>query len=272
MIAYSSPLMGGLIFNAVATRSDILLLGFWASVEEVGIYSAAFQTSAIMAVILGVFESIATPFLSESIARGDREQIRSLAATVSRWTLTATFPLFLIMSMSAKEIMALFGEGFEAGSSCLIILVVGQIVQSAMGCSNGLLMWAGHSRLVMWNNLVVSTIQVGLYLLLIPAYGIVGAAVGTCASLILIVIMRIVQVHQILDLWAHDRDTLKPLVSGLAAFLVVEIARGVSMWSQVLVMIGFFLLIYVSSLYMMGLHEGDREVLIRFKQRLGQMV
>ncbi len=268
---YSSPLLGGLIFNSIAMRSDIILLGYWVPIEEVGIYSAAFQTSAIMAVILGVFESIATPYLSESISRNDQGQIRSLAGTVLRWTLTATFPLFLLITVFANEIMALFGQAFASGSSCLIILVLGQFVQSAMGCSNSLLLWTGHSKLVMWNSIAASVVQVGLYLLLIPSYGAIGAAVATCAGLVLVVIMRSVQVHKVLDLWPHDWTTLKPLISGLGALLVVVITRMAFESIHVMLLVGLFAMTYAGFLYVMGLNEGDREMLLKLRQRLSEL-
>lgn len=267
MLKYSSPLLGGLLFNSIATRSDILVLGYWVPIEEVGIYSAAFQTSAIMAVILGTFESIATPYLSESISRDDRGQIRSLSGALLRWTLTATFPLFLLITVFAEEIMALFGKDFASGSSCLIILVLGQFVQSAVGCSNGLLLWTGHSKLVMWNSVVTSVVQIGLYFLLIPSYGALGAAVATCTGLVLVVIMRSVQVYRVLNLWPHDRTTLKPMISGLAALLVVVTTRMTFESVHVMLLAGLFAVTYVGFLYVLGLHEGDRAVLLKLRQR-----
>ena len=122
VLKYSLPLFGGLVFNGLATRSDVLFLGYWSRGGQVGIYSAAFQTSAIMAVVLGTLESIATPFLSESISKNDPSQIRSLTGTVLRWTVTGTLPLCIVMAVFAKDIMSLFGTRFESGAVCLRFL------------------------------------------------------------------------------------------------------------------------------------------------------
>lgn len=270
VLRYSLPLLGGLVFNGLATRSDVLLLGYWSSVEEVGIYSAAFQTSAIMTVVLGTLESIATPFLSECMTKNDPEEIRSLTGTVLRWTVTGTLPLCIVMAVFAKDIMSLFGTHFESGSVCLIILAVGQFINSATGCSNGMLLWAGHSKLIMWNSIAVSVAQIGLYLILIPSYGVIGAALAISASLVLNVILRTIQVHHVLDLWPYDSTIYKPLAAGVAASFLVLIVRSVPLLSHVAVLLGLFVLSYVGFLFALGLHDGDRAVLLQLKRRFKQ--
>ena len=270
VLQYSLPLLGGLVFVGLATRSDVLLLGYWVPVEQVGIYSAAFQTSAAMAVVLGALDSIATPFLSESITRNEQDKIRLLAGTVVRWTLTATVPLFLVMAMFAREIMALFGRDFESGWTCLIILAFGQFVNSAMGSSNSMLLWAGRSKLVMWNSVLTSAAQISLYLILIPSYGAVGASFATATGIVLVVMVRIVQVRYVLNVWPYDSATLKPVTSGSAALLVVVFANTILEGSHPLALVGLFMLVYAGFLYALGIHSADRALLLQVKQRFSQ--
>ena len=265
---YSLPLLGGLIFNALATRSDVLLLGYWSSMEEVGVYSAAFQTSAIMALMLGTLESIATPFLSESISKNDPREIRSLTGTTLRWTVTGTLPLCIVMVVFAKDIMGLFGSHFETGAICLIILAIGQFFYSATGCSHGMLLWAGHSKLVMWNSLVAAAAQIGLYLLLIPSYGIIGAAVATAASLILTLILRTIQVRYLLNIWPFDYTIYKPLAAGVMASLFTITIRSIPFFSHSAVLLVVFILFYIGFIFAFGLHKDDRAVLLQLKQRV----
>lgn len=272
MLKYSLPLLGGLVFAGLATRSDVLFLGYWVPIDQVGIYSAAFQTAAVMAVVLGTLESIATPFLSESISRNDQVQIRSLSTTVLRWTVMTTLPVCVGMAVFANEIMMLFGERFESGSVCLIILAIGQFANSATGCSNGMLLWAGRSKLVMWNSFIVSVAQIALYVLLIPLLGIIGAAVAVSGSLLLSTILRVVQVHHVFHIWPYDATVLKPFLSGLVALTVVLIIRAVLPSVELAVLVGLFGVAYAASLSMFGLHEGDRAMLAQLRHRFGQSI
>lgn len=272
VLKYSLPLFGGLVLNGLATRSDVLFLGHWIPVEQVGIYSAAFQTSAIMAVVLGTLESIATPFLSESISKNDKGRIRSLACTVVRWTVTGTLPLIIVMVVFAKDIMALFGNDFESGWVCLVILAIGQFANSAMGCSNGMLLWAGQSKLVMWNSVFASAVQIGLYFVLIPTYGAIGAALAASAGIVLVVILRVVQVHQILNVWPYDSTLCKPLISGLIALVVVMIAKSLFAFLHTGVFVGLFCVSYAAFLFTLGIDASDKAILLHLKQRLTQFV
>lgn len=267
VVRYSAPLFGGLVFAGIATRSDVLLLGYWLPADQVGIYSAAFQTSAVLAVVLGTFESVATPFLSESIAGNDTQQVRALAAAVARWTVIGTLPLCMLMALFAEDIMALFGDGFRSGGACLIILAAGQFVNSAMGCTNGMLLWAGRSKLVMWNGVAVSAVQIVLYCLLIPRYGIAGAAVATSASLIVTVLVRVVQVHRVLRVWPYQADLVKPLAAGLAAALPVVAVKLLGA-PPIGFLVGAFALSYLGVLAMLGFHESDRAVVLQLTRRL----
>jgi O-antigen/teichoic acid export membrane protein len=270
VLTYSLPLLGGLVVAGIATRSDVLFLGYWVPIDQVGIYSAAFQTAAIMAVVLGTLESIATPFLSESIARNDQAQIRSLSGTVLRWTVMTTFPICVGIALFANEIMILFGDRFEGGSVCLVILAIGQFANSATGCSNGMLLWAGHSRLVLLNSLIVSAAQIALYVLLIPSFGIVGAAVAVSGGLVLSTILRVVQVHHVFHIWPYDATILKPFFSGLVALAIVLIIRVVIPSFEPVVLVGLFGVAYAASLSIFGLHEGDRAMLSQLRHRFGQ--
>ncbi|NOS80349.1 MAG: flippase [Nitrospira sp.] len=272
IVTYSLPLFGGIFLNSIATRSDVFFLGYWASVADVGIYSAAFQTAAIMALVLGTLESVATPFLSESISKNDRTDIRLLAGTVLRWTMMVTLPLCIVMTVFATDVMDLFGNEFASGWICLVILTVGQFANSATGCSNGMLLWSGHSKLVMWNSVVASGTQIALYLILIPSYGIVGAAIAASASLVLTTVLRIAQVHHVLNIWPYDFTIIKPLASGLLSLVLILMVRAILPATMAGVLVGLFAITYLALLLMFGLPDGDRTMLLHLRRRFVQSI
>jgi len=269
VLTYSLPLLAGLLFNSAAARSDVLLLGIWSSVEDVGIYSAAFQTAASMALVLGTLESIATPFLSEKLSGNDPVQVRVLTGTLLRWTLMVTMPLCIVMTMFATDILSLFGSRFESGALCLVILAVGQFLYSVTGCSHGLLLWSGRSKLVMWNSIGISVVQIGLYILLIPFFGMLGAALASGGSLILSMIVRTVQVRRVLHIWPFDTSIWRPFAAGLGAAAPLLVVRALSLELPPLVSCGLFVILYAGLLCVFGLHDGDKAVLLHLRTRFG---
>lgn len=153
-----------------------------------------------------------------------------------------------------------------------MILAIGQFANSAMGCSNGMLLWAGQSKLVMWNSVFASAVQIGLYFVLIPTYGAIGAALAASAGIVLVVILRVVQVHQILNVWPYDSTLYKPLISGLIALVVVMIAKSLFAFLHTGVFVGLFCVSYAAFLFTLGIDASDKAILLHLKQRLTQFV
>ncbi len=266
VLSFSLPLLLSLLFASIATRSDILFLGYWTKPDEVGIYSAAFQTASILIVTLGAMESIATPLFSHSIARADYGELARLYKTVLRWSLTVALPMFLMMSFFAKEVLSLFGPGFESGAWPLAILAFGQIINAATASTHNVLVLTGHSRMVMWNSMGVGLLQVGLHMWLIPRYGIMGAAISTTSAMVIINFVRLLQSQLILGLQPFGRKVWKPLLAGGCCILA---AFAISLWKPWLGlpwMVALVVLIYAAFLFILGLEKDDHVILLRVRE------
>jgi O-antigen/teichoic acid export membrane protein len=117
---------------------------------------------------------------------------------------------------------------------------------------------------------VASGTQIVLYLILIPSYGIVGAAIATSASLVLTTILRIFQVHHVLRIWPYDSTIIKPLASGLLSLSLILMVRAVLPASMAGVLVGLFAIAYLALLLMFGLPDGDRTMLLHLRRRFVQ--
>jgi O-antigen/teichoic acid export membrane protein len=266
VLRFSLPLLSSLVFASVATRSDILLLGYWTEPEQVGIYSAAFQTASILILTLGAMESIATPLFSHSVARDDYVELARLYKTVLRWSLSVALPLFLVMTLFAKEVISVFGSDFESGALSLSILAFGQIINAATASTHNVLVLTGHSRMVMWNSIGVGILQIGVHMLLIPRFGMLGAAVGTTSAIVAINGVRLLQSHRILGLQPFERMIWKPLLAG---FCCTFVALALWPWKLLLgtpLLIALVALVYISLLFALGLDEDDQIILLRARE------
>lgn len=272
VLKFSLPVWGGLLFNIIAVKSDVLLLGYWAPASEVGIYSIAFQTSAIIALILGSLESIAIPLLGHGVVQADLSRVEKVLQIILRWSLTISLPLFLVMSLFAQDIVLLFGKAFEHGALCLAILAIGQIINAATATTHNVLLLAGFSRVIMWNSLITGLAQVGLNLLLIPKFGAIGAAVGTTAGLVLVNVVRLVESRILLGLCAHKWLIWKPLAAALGAAVIVMTLKVSAPALDVPALVCVLVIAYVACLVMLGLESDDQLVLMQFRAKVRRYV
>lgn len=268
LLGYSVPLVLALLFASLGNRSDILLLGYYVPSAQVGIYGAAFQAASILALVLQSFESIVQPFFSQRIAQADQAGLNRVYHDMLRWVGMTVLPLFLLMSLCAEPLLSLYGREYEAGAWCLIVLALAQCINSVTAPAHGLLVLSGHSRLVMWNSLIVAVVQIALNALLIPRYGMIGAAVATGLSLTGVNVARVVEAFVLLRVPPLESGMWKPLAAG---FLSLLMALGLRAWFQTehLVAVSFsFILTYAVALHAMGLHEDDRRVFVTLAGRL----
>lgn len=235
LLSFSAPLMGSAMVGIVAEWADTLMLGYFTVTTQVGIYNVALRVAALNGMIHHSFNAIFAPIVSELLHREEMEGLGQLFRIDTRWVFTLTFPIFLLVVLLRKEILALFGLEFTRGSLALIILSSAIFLNASVGGCGAIVRMAGWTRMSFINTLVASVSNVLLNLLLIPRFGILGAAVATGFSFVLNNALHLGQVWWYLGLLPYDRKWLKPVVAGLGAgLLAYGLKVGVPMGSAAL--------------------------------------
>lgn len=220
LLVFCAPLMIAGFFSAVAPRFDIFFLGYWGQTAHVGMYAAAFQTAAILPLILGSFDRTFAPVIGRMVAQQDGEGLSSMYRSQARLVLLLTmFPL-VVLTVFAREILLLFGPAFPQAGLCLVILAVAQAFYCATGSAGVLLLMGGYSRMVMMNTIGLGVLLICLSWVLIPAFGMVGAAGSAGLSLVLMNIVQVAQVWHVHKVHPYSGSLWKPLVAGGATALV----------------------------------------------------
>jgi len=92
-------------------------------------------------------------------------------------------PVLTIFLVWPKLILKLFGPEFIFADKALTVLALGQFVNVATGSVGYLLMMSGHEKLMRNNIIFAAVLNVAFNIILIPRFGIVGAASSTAAAL-----------------------------------------------------------------------------------------
>jgi O-antigen/teichoic acid export membrane protein len=227
LLSFSAPLMGSAMVGIIAEWADTLMLGYFTVTTQVGIYNVALRVAALNGMIHHSFNTIFAPIVSELLHRKEMEGLGQLFKIDTRWVFTLTFPIFLLVILLRKEILVLFGLEFTQGSLALIILSSAIFFNASVGGCGAIIRMAGWTRMSFVNTLVSSVSNVLLNLVLIPRFGIVGAALATGFSFVLNNALNLGQVWWYLRILPYDRKWVKPVVAGLGAGLL---AYGLQAW------------------------------------------
>ena len=185
LISTSLPLFWVASMNLVMSWTDTVMLGIWMDSKTVGIYSVAMRTAMLTSFILVSVNSIIAPKFAALYAQGEREALGSLACNAAKLMTLLAAPVLLLFIVAPTWILSLFGPDFITGATVLSILAIGQFVNVATGSVGYLLMMSGYEKLMRNNIMASAALNVALNAILISKYGMLGAAIATAVSLVM---------------------------------------------------------------------------------------
>ena len=180
----------------IKSRTDIVMLGALQGAESVGIYFAVSRGVQLIKFILGSVNTVLAPNIADLYAEGKIKQLQRIITKSARVVLLIALPITAITIGFGYWYLLLFGEEFIKGKQALIILCVGQLVNATTGSVGLLLNMTGHERFTSITSVVGTGLNVILNALLIPRWGIEGAAFATTSTTILVNIMNTIWVRQ----------------------------------------------------------------------------
>lgn len=183
LISTSLPLFWVTSMNLLMSWTDTIMLGIWTNSRTVGIYGVTMRTAMLTGFILAAVNSIAAPKFAGLYAQKDYQSLSNLARNSAQLMTCIAAPVLLLFLIAPTWVLGLFGPGFSTGATALAILAIGQFVNVATGSVGYLLMMSGYEKLMRNNIIVSAALNILLNTILIPKYGISGAAIATAFSL-----------------------------------------------------------------------------------------
>ena len=176
-------LVGGLA--VINSQTDVLMLGAMIGTESVGIYNVAAGGAALITFILISINMALGHNVASLYAKKEMKRLQRVVTKSARITLLLSLPIAIGMIGFGYWYLLLFGQDFTQGRTALTILSVGQLINIAMGSVGLLLVMTGHERDAAIGVAISAGLNIILNAILIPYWGMVGAAIATTSSLIL---------------------------------------------------------------------------------------
>ena len=216
IISYSLPLVFvGVIYSTV-NQIDYFIIGYYenTSASDLAIY----KVSTMLGMNLVIFERSLAPILKPTIteAQSDFSLLLSRYETVTKWTLIFTLPASITLLLAPSQYLSfLFTSEYSTGSVALTILVLGYLVSTMPGPEGSVLEGLGHTRLTLVNSILMLGSNTLVGLLLIPRFGIIGAAIGTSTGIIIVVVAGVIEIWHLTGGHPFSLDTFRVLLAGI---------------------------------------------------------
>lgn len=183
-IMASMPLVLAEGLYLVLLNSDIVLLGAFVDPDHVGIYFAATRIVNLITFIYFAVAALAVPKFAELHAKGDRACLQAFVHDIIQWIFWPTLAAAVFILLFGKFALGLFGQDFSAGYPLLAILMLGFLARASTGPIEYLLNMTGNQNVTAGAYGGAATLNIALNLVLIPRFGLEGAAAATAVSLV----------------------------------------------------------------------------------------
>lgn len=178
------PLLGIGLVNVAQRRLDILMLGPLSGLDDVGFYTVALTLSGSATLTLAAANQSLAPTFASLHATGDTHKLQRLVTRSTRLIALGSLPVILLLVLFGQPLLSIYGPAYRAAYPSLLILVIGNFISVAAGPVGLLLTMSGHEGHTLTGRLASVFLYFGLNLLLIPQWGMVGAAVATTLSIV----------------------------------------------------------------------------------------
>jgi O-antigen/teichoic acid export membrane protein len=184
IIQISAPMLLTSSFVLIMSWTDILMLSYYTTAAEVGIYSAALKVAAITSISLMAINSIAAPKFVQFYTNNDMKGLAQIAQQSTKLILFTSLPILILIFIAPEWLMGLFGNEFTAGVAVLLLMGIAQFVNAFSGSVGYIMQMTDNQKTFQNVILVAAVLNIVLNYLLIPKYGINGAAFASMVSMI----------------------------------------------------------------------------------------
>jgi O-antigen/teichoic acid export membrane protein len=251
----SLPLGAGELLTQFKLRLDLMVIGRLLPMQLVGVYGAVVEIASILRKTRSAFDAILMPLSQRLHLQGASERLRESLALAVRWVAVPALAILGLMFLVPDGLLRLFGKDFLAGEAALGVFAVGQLFHVTIGLMESVLAYTGHAGVTLVNSVVLVVVNLALLVLLIPPWGILGAAAATTVSTAAVALWRLAQGRRLLGIWPFDAAQLQPVAGfllGYPASWILLHALGRRSAPALVAAAALFLAVYGATLALLG--------------------
>lgn len=161
---------------------DTFMIGVFMDSANVGVYNVALKVSLFINLPLTAINAILAKNIASLHHKGNADGLRKYVKRSTAMILALAYPIGLLVILLRGPLLNMFGDGFEGGTEVLLILALGALINVSAGSVGLILQMTGGEK--SYRNILLATLLLSVILnvLLIPKFGIMGAAFSTLAT------------------------------------------------------------------------------------------
>lgn len=206
------------IVQLALQRLDIVLLTVMIGPAVAAVYTAATRFLVVGQFTNQALSTVVEPQLARLLSVHDRPAAKAVYQAATGWLVLITWPMYLLVATYAGAILNLFGSGYDAGITVVLVLAGAMLVATSIGNVDVVLIMGGRTSWNLANASIALAVNIGVDLTLIPRLGLLGAAVGWAAAILTNNLLPLSQVWRSLGLHPFGSGTATAAALAVGCF------------------------------------------------------
>ena len=217
-----------LIFLSGAASSIILdidksMIASLITSDDVAFYSVALFIAAVIEAPGRAMFQIVSPLVSKAINSNDKKYLIRLLKKSSNNLFLVSGVLFLLINLNTSDFYKFVNQPLYASAISVVSVVsIGKLFSMSIGCLNNIITNSKYYHYIFWFSVISATTAVGLNLILIPKYGVIGAAYATVFVIMFINTMKLILIAYGLKIHPYSFQTLKILLLIIVVYFILK--------------------------------------------------
>ncbi len=266
ILTFGFPVMIMELLSIITLKVDIIPLSIIASASLVGVYQVIMNIGNVMRNIPQSMDPILMPVVVAMRINKDATALENIYVTLFRVNILLSFGFFIMVAIFGDMLLLIFGDYFIVGTTACIIACFGIMLNTVFSSIEAALIMYGYPYANLLVNIFFVAVNLTLDFMLIPHYGLNGAAMGCLIACFLTAIVQTVLIRRLLKINPFRWDFLNIIAFGLvlwiffAALRFAAFSAGIEQASVHTVFILIFLPVYLYFGWKRLLPPSDREV------------
>jgi len=260
-------LLGGLT-TVVVWNVDIMMLGSMSGLENTAVYAIAFYIGSVIAVPQRAIEKIATPLISSHIHQKNWSEVASIYRKTSlTQCISGTFILMLVWA-NTGNLLGLLPEVYAGGYYVVLYIGLGKLFDMATGTNGSIIITSKYYRFDLFTNILLILFTISTNLILIPEYGINGAAVATMLSIFLYNLIKFIFVWIKFSMQPFSSEYVWLILFTSISFIVISILPELPLIINLIITFVILFVTYLLPVWWLGLSPDLNRFANRILNRL----
>ncbi|SNX52918.1 oligosaccharide flippase family protein [Thermoanaerobacterium sp. RBIITD] len=225
IIKYSFYMYINIIWQQIVwTRSEYFFLGIYTGQKGLAVYGLAYSLVNMINLIFSPIMNVLNNYFSEIVSKNNKELLNKILYTVTKYFIVLLILILCYGKLYSKDIISfIYSDRYSGVIDVFLILLTGLVINQILNVCGALPFYYEKQRFIVVLGILSGIINIVFDILLIPKYGVIGAALANTFSQSIFSINQFVYIKFVIKITFPLKELLLVIIVNLVSYFIINI-------------------------------------------------